>query len=82
MVTFIGHEREAHDVESLCEVLPIAPSTYYNYKHLQANPKQRCVRAQRDDELKTEIQQGKAFEEASAALRLSQTSWPTCRWTW
>ncbi|WKD48669.1 IS3 family transposase [Microbulbifer spongiae] len=56
MVAFIDQEREAHGVESICEVLPIAPSTFYRCKHLQANPEQRCARAQRDDELKPEIQ--------------------------
>ena len=61
MVAFIDQQREAHDVESICEVLPIAPSTYYRYRHLQANPEQRCVRTQRDDELKPEIQ--RVYEE-------------------
>ncbi|WP_143728825.1 IS3 family transposase [Microbulbifer sp. GL-2] len=61
MVAFIDQEREAHGVESICEVLPIAPSTYYRCKHLQDNPEQCCVRAQRDDELKPEIQ--RVYEE-------------------
>lgn len=55
MVKFIDQEREAHGVESICKVLPMAPSTYYRQKHLAANPEQRCDRAKRDEELKPEI---------------------------
>jgi putative transposase len=29
MVGFIDDHREAHGVEPICKVLPIAPSTYY-----------------------------------------------------
>ena len=54
MLAFIDQEREAHGVESIYEVLPIAPSNYYRCKHLRANPEQRCVRAQCHDELKPE----------------------------
>lgn len=55
MVAFIDQERESHGVESICEVLPIAPSTYYRCKHLQANPDHRCARALQDDVLRPEI---------------------------
>ncbi|WP_431685968.1 IS3 family transposase [Hahella sp. NBU794] len=55
MVKFIDQEREAHGVESICKVLPMAPSTYYRQKHLAANPELRCDRAKRDEELKPEI---------------------------
>ncbi|AZZ91645.1 hypothetical protein EUZ85_13270 [Hahella sp. KA22] len=55
MVKFIDLEREAHGVESICKVLPMAPSTYYRRKHLAANPELRCDRAKRDEELKPEI---------------------------
>ena len=55
MVEFIDRERATYGVEPICEILPIAPSTYYRCKHLHANPDQRCARAQRDDELRPEI---------------------------
>ena len=55
MVEFIDQERKAYGVESICKVLPIAPSTYYRSKYLAANPDQRCDRAKRDDELEPEI---------------------------
>jgi transposase InsO family protein len=56
MVTFIDQHREAYGVESICEVLPIAPSTYFRHKGQQADPTRRPSRAHRDDELRVEIQ--------------------------
>jgi transposase InsO family protein len=61
MVEFIDQERETHGVESICKVLPIAPSTYYRCKHLAGNPDQRCDRERRDEELKPEI--ARVYEE-------------------
>ena len=61
MVEFIDQQQEGYGVESICEVLPIAPSTYYRCKHLAANPEKRCARAKRDDELRPEIQ--RVYEE-------------------
>lgn len=61
MVSFIDQEREGYGVESICEVMPIAPSTYYRCKYLDVYPEQRCQRTQRDDELKPEIQ--RVYEE-------------------
>ena len=55
MVEFIDGERETYGVESICQILPIAPSTYYRYKHLEAHPEQRCARVQRDEALQPEI---------------------------
>ena len=31
MIGFIDDHREAHGVEPICKVLPIAPSTYYDH---------------------------------------------------
>ncbi len=45
MVLFIGQEREAYGVESICEVLLIAPSTYYRYKHLGQSRASLCARS-------------------------------------
>lgn len=55
MVDFIDREREVYGVEPICEVLPIAPSTYYRNKHLAHHPQQRCARVQRDEWLAPEI---------------------------
>jgi putative transposase len=51
MVAFIDAHRAVHGVESICTLLPIAPSTYFRHKVQQADPLRRSARAQRDDEL-------------------------------
>jgi putative transposase len=55
MVTFIDQQRAAYGVEPICDVLPIAPSTYFRYKVQQRDPSQRSTRAQRDAVLKVII---------------------------
>ena len=56
MVAFIDQERATYGVEPICAVLPIAPSTYFRQKALQANPEQRSPRAKREARLRLEIQ--------------------------
>src|SRR5438045_2538527 len=55
MVAFIDAHRAVHGVESICTLLPIAPSTYFRHKAQQADPTRRSARAQRDDELRAII---------------------------
>ncbi len=55
MVAFIDAHRDDHGVEPICGMLPIAPSTFYEHKLLEANPELRSARAKRDDELRPEI---------------------------
>ena len=43
-------------IEPICAVLPIAPSTYHRHRHQRTNPTRRSARAQRDEELRVEIQ--------------------------
>lgn len=61
MIEFIDQQRKTHGVESICAELPIAPSTYYRYKYLEANPEYRCARVKRDEALKPEIE--RVYEE-------------------
>ncbi len=56
MVAFIDEHRAEYGVEPICEVLPIAPSTYYWHKARQADPSLRSARARRDELLRPEIQ--------------------------
>jgi transposase InsO family protein len=56
MVAFIDDHREVYGVGPITEVLPIAPSTYYAHKAIQADPSLRSARAKRDAWLKVEIQ--------------------------
>ena len=56
MVSFIDAHRDAYGVESICAQLPIAPSTYYEYKAREVDPGRLPPRVQRDRELSDEIQ--------------------------
>ena len=53
---FIDDHRDVFGVEPICAVLPIAPSTYHRHRHQRTNPTRRFARAQRDDQLRVEIQ--------------------------
>ena len=55
MIAFIDDHREAHGVEPICRVLPIAPSTYHDHLAKRADPEKLSARAKRDLELKPEI---------------------------
>ena len=55
MVGFINDHRGVYGVESICTVLPIAPSTYFRHRAQRIDPTRRSVRARRDDELRVEI---------------------------
>ena len=55
MVAFIDAHREAYGVEPICDVLPIAPSTYYEHRARACDPSRRSARVQRDDELRPQI---------------------------
>ena len=52
---FINDHRETYGVESICRVVPIAPSTYYRLRARQLDPTKRSPRALRDDVLKAII---------------------------
>jgi transposase InsO family protein len=56
MVGFIDDHHEEHGVEPICEVLPIAPSTYYAQKACEADPARQSARAIRDAELCEQIE--------------------------
>jgi len=55
MVAFIDAHRDVHGVESICTLLPIAPSTYFRRKAEQRDPTKRSGRAQHDDVLQAII---------------------------
>ena len=56
MVRFIDDHRAGLGVEPICAVLPIAPSTYHRHRQQRTDPTRRSARAQRDDQLRVEIQ--------------------------
>ena len=55
MVSFIDQHRAAYGVEPICTELPIAPSTYYEYKAREADPRRLPARHLRDAWLEVEI---------------------------
>jgi len=56
MITFIDDHREAHGVEPICRMLPIAPSTYHDHVARRSDPAKLSALAKRDQELKPEIE--------------------------
>jgi len=56
MIRFIDDHRGTYGVEPICAVVPIAPSTYFRCRAQQQDPTTRSARAQRDDDLRVEIQ--------------------------
>jgi putative transposase len=55
MVRFIDQHRHKHGVEPICASLPIAPSTFYEHKVREADPKRLPPRVKRDAYLRVEI---------------------------
>jgi len=55
MLAFIDAHRDQYGVESICSLLPIAPSTYYEHKARQNDPRRIPKRLQRDRELRGSI---------------------------
>ena len=61
MIAFIDDRCEAHGVEPICKVSPIAPSTYHGHAAKRADPGKLSARAQRDTALMPEVR--RVFEE-------------------
>src|SRR6478736_8143804 len=61
MIAFIDDHREAHGVEPICRVLPIALSTYHAHVAKRVDPSRLSARAKRDAALKIEVR--RVFEE-------------------
>jgi transposase InsO family protein len=61
MIAFIDDQRGVYGVEPICEVLPIAPSTYHTHAARRADPSRLPARVKRDARLMPEI--ARVFEE-------------------
>jgi putative transposase len=55
MVQFVEDHRSQYGVESICAVLPIAPSTYFRHHGQRVDPTRRSSWARRDEELSVAI---------------------------
>jgi len=61
MIAFIDDHRGAHGVEPICNVLPIAPSTYHAHVAKRRDPAKLSARARQDVSLKIEVR--RVFDE-------------------
>ena len=55
MVAFVDRHRDQYGVESICALLPMAPSTYYEHKSRQSDASRLPARVRRDRQLEGEI---------------------------
>ena len=55
MARFIDEHRVTYGVEPICKVLPIAASTYHEFKARERDPQRRPARARRDEDLSEQI---------------------------
>ncbi len=55
MMAFIKEHREVCEVEPICSVLQIAPSTFYAHLAVERDPNKASDRANRDAELRPEM---------------------------
>ena len=56
MVAFIDEHRKSYGVEPICKILPIAPSTYYEWKCRERDPSLLPARILRDAEISRHIE--------------------------
>ena len=61
MVNFVEENRASYGVEPICDVMPIAPATYYEHRARRLDPEKRSMRQKRDEKLTPQIQ--RIFEE-------------------
>jgi transposase InsO family protein len=55
MMAFVNEHRVEYGVEPICDVLPIAPSTYYEHRARAKDPDRRPDRDKRDEDLRPKI---------------------------
>lgn len=55
MVAFIDEHRGTYGVEPICEVLPIAPSTYYEHAARKRDPERRPARERSDAAMRVHV---------------------------
>ena len=61
MIAFIDDHRAVYGVEPICNVLPIAPSTYHAYVAKRRDPAKLSARAMQDATLKIDVR--RVFDE-------------------
>jgi hypothetical protein len=76
MIAFIDDHRDAHGVEPICRVLPIAPSTYHAHLARRADPEKAPARVRRDTELCGKVR--RVFEENFQVYGVRKGELPNC----
>ena len=56
MIRYVDDHRDQYGVEPICKVLPIAPSTYYDHKILEQDPRRESNRSIQGRHLDPEIE--------------------------
>jgi putative transposase len=77
MIAYIDQHRDRYGVEPICQLLPIAPSTYYDAKRGLPS-----ARALRDQELKVEIRRVHQENFGSMAPARCGDSCAARAWPW
>jgi transposase InsO family protein len=77
MVRYITDHRERFGVESICTVLPIAPSTYFRVRAQQQDATKRSARSKRDDELRVLIR--RVYDESFGGVYGPRKVWKQLR---
>ena len=77
MVNFINENRAVYGVEPICDVLPIAPATYYEHAARRRDPACRSARARRDDELRAQVR--RVWEENHGGVYGADKVWRQLR---
>ena len=77
MVQFIDQHRDSYGVESICAVLPIAPSTYFLRKAQQQAATKRSARARRDEELRETRRANEILKKAAAYFAQAELDRPS-----
>ena len=77
MIAFIEESRESFVVESMCKILQIAPSTYYDRRAIVRDPDRASARAKSDAALILKID---AAWDANRKLYGARKVWQVLRW--
>ena len=83
MTSFINSHREQYGVEPICNVLPIAPSTYYEGMARETDHRRLPARARRDGELREQIRRvwKENFHRTAVRRRREGSDRPATPWT-
>ena len=77
MIAFIDERKASYGVESISDVIEIAPATYYEHKRQEREPDRRSVRVKRDEALMPEIRRVFDAQDRPALVAVQGEHWIT-----